>query len=138
VQVYRGRLRANNAEVAVKVQRPGIRGELSLDVLVLRTLAKVLSATRPSDPTNYVQLVDEWAVTLYKVMRSCRAGRCRRLPTQNGGDGLQSKATHPSQSSGRPAAAPWCHSTPLGSTCHLSCAQEGHIGSCPKAPRCAK
>ena len=38
-QVYRGRLRCNGAEVAVKVQRPGIRSALALDVLLSRLLA---------------------------------------------------------------------------------------------------
>jgi aarF domain-containing kinase len=38
-QVYRGRLRADGAEVAVKVQRPGLRAVLSLDVFILRKVA---------------------------------------------------------------------------------------------------
>ncbi len=35
-QVYKGRLRSNGKEVAVKVQRPGVREQIALDVYILR------------------------------------------------------------------------------------------------------
>lgn len=38
-QVYRGRLREGGREVAVKVQRPGVRESIALDVHILRILA---------------------------------------------------------------------------------------------------
>ena len=39
VQVYQGVLRSNNKPVAVKVQRPGVRESIALDVYILRWLA---------------------------------------------------------------------------------------------------
>lgn len=37
-QVYQARLRANGQAVAVKVQRPGVRAAISLDIYILRRL----------------------------------------------------------------------------------------------------
>jgi predicted unusual protein kinase regulating ubiquinone biosynthesis (AarF/ABC1/UbiB family) len=69
-QVYRGRLRdANNTDVAVKVQRPGILGEIALDLHVLRLLTPIQTKLqnaingRPTDAGDVEQgisLVDEW------------------------------------------------------------------------------
>ena len=39
IQVYQGVLRSNNKPVAVKVQRPGVRESIALDVYILRWLA---------------------------------------------------------------------------------------------------
>jgi aarF domain-containing kinase len=65
-QVYRGVLH-NGEEVAVKVQRPGVKASISLDVLVLRRLAKELRAWRKLN-TNLPLLIDEWAASLFKEL----------------------------------------------------------------------
>lgn len=65
-QVYRGTL-YNGDEVAVKVQRPGVAKSISLDVLVLRRLAKELRAWRKLN-TNLPLLIDEWATSLFKEL----------------------------------------------------------------------
>ena len=73
-QVYRGRLRGavaggGSADVAVKVQRPGILGEIALDLHVLRLLTPIQTrlqnaingrSTEPGDVEQGVSLVDEW------------------------------------------------------------------------------
>lgn len=38
-QVYQARLRPNGQSVAVKVQRPGVRAAMALDLFILRKLA---------------------------------------------------------------------------------------------------
>ncbi len=69
-QVYRGRLRdGSGTDVAVKVQRPGILGEIALDLHVLRLLTPLQTRLqnaingRPTDSGDIEQgiaLVDEW------------------------------------------------------------------------------
>ena len=39
--MYKGRLRRDNMEVAVKVQRPSVRESIALDVFILRSLARL-------------------------------------------------------------------------------------------------
>ena len=67
-QVYRGTL-LDGREVAVKVQRPGILGEIALDLFILRLLtpAQVFlsnlargTRTEPRDVEVALSLVDEW------------------------------------------------------------------------------
>ncbi len=45
-QVYRGRLRSNGQAVAVKVQRPGVREQIAMDVYILRNLLAVVREWR--------------------------------------------------------------------------------------------
>lgn len=69
-QVYRGRLRdGNGTDVAVKVQRPGILGEIALDLHVLRLLTPLQTRlqnaingrpTEIGDIEQGISLVDEW------------------------------------------------------------------------------
>ena len=42
-QVYKGRLRSNGAVVAVKVQRPGVRESIALDIHILRGILTQVS-----------------------------------------------------------------------------------------------
>jgi len=46
MQVYRGRLREGGREVAVKVQRPGVRESIALDIHILRILAAFVKRWR--------------------------------------------------------------------------------------------
>lgn len=45
-QVYKGRLRSNGKAVAVKVQRPGVREQIALDVYILRYGLSILRSWR--------------------------------------------------------------------------------------------
>jgi predicted unusual protein kinase regulating ubiquinone biosynthesis (AarF/ABC1/UbiB family) len=68
-QVYKGTLRACGTAVAVKVQRPGVRGVVSKDLYVLRRAAEVyqglMERLAPSQRTDYVALLNEWAIGFY-------------------------------------------------------------------------
>jgi len=68
-QVYRARLRETQEWVAVKVQRPGVQALVSKDLYVLRRAAEVYQGivTRfaPQQRTDYVALLNEWAVGFY-------------------------------------------------------------------------
>lgn len=66
-QVYKGVLRDSNETVAIKVQRPGVATSISLDVLVLRRLAKEVRKWRKLN-TNLPLLIDEWAASLFKEL----------------------------------------------------------------------
>jgi len=68
-QVYRGTLKESQKDVAVKVQRPGILGEIALDLYVLRLLTPIQTKlqnavnrqpTTKEDIDTAVSLVDEW------------------------------------------------------------------------------
>ena len=45
-QVYRGRVRGSGRAVAVKVQRPGVRESIALDIHILRGLAAIVRRLR--------------------------------------------------------------------------------------------
>jgi predicted unusual protein kinase regulating ubiquinone biosynthesis (AarF/ABC1/UbiB family) len=68
-QVYRATLRATGEVVAVKVQRPAILETVSKDLYVLRRAAEVyqglIDRFAPQQNTNYVALLNEWAVGFY-------------------------------------------------------------------------
>lgn len=68
-QVYKAVLRDSGKEVAVKVQRPDVRATVSKDLYVLRRAATVYQGVMdrfaPQQRTNYVALLDEWAVGFY-------------------------------------------------------------------------
>ena len=68
-QVYRARLRSTGEWVAVKVQRPGVQALISKDLYVLRRAAEIyqglIERFAPQQRTNYVALLNEWAVGFY-------------------------------------------------------------------------
>lgn len=69
-QVYKATLRdSNRTSVAVKVQRPNVLGTVSKDLYVLRRAAEVwqglVERFAPQQKTNYVGLLNEWAVGFY-------------------------------------------------------------------------
>ncbi|XP_022850333.1 uncharacterized aarF domain-containing protein kinase At1g71810, chloroplastic isoform X3 [Olea europaea var. sylvestris] len=66
-QVYQARLRPSGKVVAVKVQRPGVRAAISLDILILRFLA-VLVKKAGKFNTDLQAVVDEWASSLFREM----------------------------------------------------------------------
>lgn len=66
-QVYRATLRDSGDVVAVKVQRPGVKTAIALDVLVLRQLAVVIRQWRKLN-TDLPALLDEWATSLFREL----------------------------------------------------------------------
>ncbi|CAK9013834.1 unnamed protein product [Durusdinium trenchii] len=66
-QVYRGRLRCNGEEVAVKVQRPGLKDSLILDMFIFRRLSELLNSwARRHLGCNVTLVVDEFASKLWE------------------------------------------------------------------------
>ncbi|XP_070028302.1 uncharacterized aarF domain-containing protein kinase At1g71810, chloroplastic isoform X1 [Nicotiana sylvestris] len=66
-QVYQARLRSSGQVVAVKVQRPGVRSSISLDILILRYLAGLIRRAGKLN-TDLQAVVDEWASSLFREM----------------------------------------------------------------------
>eukprot|EP00977_Amphora_coffeiformis_P004663 scaffold1001_cov169-Amphora_coffeaeformis.AAC.10 len=69
-QVYMATLNdGKNTRVAVKVQRPDVLGTVSKDLYVLRRAAEVFQGLierfAPQQRTNYVALLNEWAIGFY-------------------------------------------------------------------------
>ena len=58
--MYKGRLRGNGQTVAVKVQRPGVREQIAMDVYILRNLLAVIREWRK---------VNRWAAWSSSVQR---------------------------------------------------------------------
>lgn len=66
-QVYRGRLRATDQEVAVKVQRPGLKDALNIDFHLFRELAQQLNEwALQSLGCNITLVVDEFGAKLWE------------------------------------------------------------------------
>ncbi|KAL4435049.1 hypothetical protein ABPG77_003874 [Micractinium sp. CCAP 211/92] len=59
-QVYKGTLRANGQEVAIKVRRPGVLESVTLDLHLMRQVAMQLREV-PSVRSDWVGIIDEWA-----------------------------------------------------------------------------
>ncbi|KAG8369252.1 hypothetical protein BUALT_Bualt15G0132200 [Buddleja alternifolia] len=66
-QVYQARLRSSGEVVAIKVQRPGVRAAISLDILILRYLAGVIRRAGKFN-TDLQSVIDEWASSLFREM----------------------------------------------------------------------
>ncbi|KAG0557746.1 hypothetical protein KC19_11G154200, partial [Ceratodon purpureus] len=74
-QVYQARLRPNGKLVAVKVQRPGVRAAMALDLFILRKLAG-FAKTLLKLNTDLPSVADEWASSLFKVIHSLPGSFC--------------------------------------------------------------
>lgn len=82
-QVYKARL-VTGEMVAVKVQRPAVLETVSKDLYVLRRAAEVyqglMDRFAPQQRTNYVSLLNEWAVGFYTELDFLNeAGNQKRL-----------------------------------------------------------
>ncbi|XP_062098319.1 uncharacterized aarF domain-containing protein kinase At1g71810, chloroplastic isoform X2 [Humulus lupulus] len=81
-QVYQARLLQKGQLVAVKVQRPGVQAAISLDILILRYLARLIKRAGKLN-TDLQAVVDEWASSLFRVNHiECRRwtiGKKRRM-----------------------------------------------------------
>ncbi|KAK9810297.1 hypothetical protein WJX72_008275 [[Myrmecia] bisecta] len=66
-QVYKGRLRSTGQLVAVKVQRPGVRESIALDIYILRFLLRQVRKYRKVN-SDLPALLDEWASSLFREL----------------------------------------------------------------------
>ncbi|CAK0758203.1 hypothetical protein CVIRNUC_002602 [Coccomyxa viridis] len=73
-QVYRARLREGGREVAVKVQRPGVKESIALDIYILRSLAVVIRRVRRIN-SDLGEILDEWAESLFRELDYRREAR---------------------------------------------------------------
>jgi predicted unusual protein kinase regulating ubiquinone biosynthesis (AarF/ABC1/UbiB family) len=72
-QVYKGRLKTGET-VAVKVQRPGLRERITLDVYILRGLAAWAKKTFKVVRSDLVGIMDEFANRIFEEMDYCQEG----------------------------------------------------------------
>merc|ERR1719230_1077891 len=95
-QVYRARLRDTGEWVAVKVQRPSVQALVSKDLYVLHRAAEVyqglMDRFAPQQRTNYVALLNEWAVGFYTELdflnEAANHKRITQLMKDEGVDGI--------------------------------------------------
>ena len=66
-QVHKGRLKTGE-EVAVKVQRPGLREQITLDLYIVRNIAKWLKANVGFIRSDLVALIDELGKRIFEEM----------------------------------------------------------------------
>ncbi len=79
-QVYLATLNdGKDTKVAVKVQRPSVLGTVSKDLYVLRRAAEVFQGLvqrfAPQQRTNYVALLNEWAIGFYTELDFTNEGK---------------------------------------------------------------
>lgn len=67
-QVYKARWNTTGAEVAVKVQRPGIEEAIGLDFYLLRGLCQLIDKYVDILTTSSVNLLDEFAARVYQEL----------------------------------------------------------------------
>ncbi|WP_448381130.1 ABC1 kinase family protein [Gloeomargarita sp.] len=72
-QVYKGRL-PSGEEVAVKVQRPGLVEQISLDIYILRHLMAWVKSRFKRIRSDLVAILDEFATRLYEEMDYTQEG----------------------------------------------------------------
>jgi len=82
-QVYKATLNdGNDTQVAIKVQRPDVLGTVSKDLYVLRRAAEVwqglVERFAPQQKTNYVALLNEWAIGFYTELDFINESRNQR------------------------------------------------------------
>lgn len=66
-QVYKGRLRKSGEEVAVKIQRPGLKEQLSIDMYILRRLSQLVNDwAKRKLGCNITLVVDEFGSKLWE------------------------------------------------------------------------
>jgi predicted unusual protein kinase regulating ubiquinone biosynthesis (AarF/ABC1/UbiB family) len=73
-QVYKGQLRSGEW-VAVKVQRPDLADQITLDIYILRGLAAWAEKTFPNIRTDLVGILDEFAGRLFEEMDYTQEGK---------------------------------------------------------------
>lgn len=77
-QVYKGKLKTGE-EVAVKVQRPDLIGDISLDVYIMRSLANWAQNNIKAIRSDLVAITDEFAGRIFEEMDYTQEGRNAEL-----------------------------------------------------------
>jgi predicted unusual protein kinase regulating ubiquinone biosynthesis (AarF/ABC1/UbiB family) len=77
-QVYKGRLKTGET-VAVKVQRPGLRERITLDVYILRRLASWVMKNIKRVRSDLVGIMDEFAARIFEEMDYTHEGHNAEL-----------------------------------------------------------
>jgi predicted unusual protein kinase regulating ubiquinone biosynthesis (AarF/ABC1/UbiB family) len=77
-QVYKGKLKTGE-EVAVKVQRPDLIGDISLDVYIMRSLAGWAQNNIKAIRSDLVAIIDEFAGRIFEEMDYTQEGRNAEL-----------------------------------------------------------
>jgi aarF domain-containing kinase len=96
-QVYKAKLASTGEYVAIKVQRPRVLETVSKDLYVLRRAAEVyqglMDRFAPQQRTNYVALLNEWAVGFYTELdflnEASNQMKVKELLTQEGVSGMR-------------------------------------------------
>ena len=82
--MYRATLKDTGEAVAVKVQRPAVLDQVSKDLYVLRRAAEVyqglIDRFAPQQRTDYVALLNEFAVGFYTELDFVNEGKVRWFP----------------------------------------------------------
>lgn len=73
-QVYKGRLKTGE-QVAVKVQRPGLAENITLDMYILRQLAILVMKSVKRVRSDLVGIMDEFATRIFEEMDYTQEGR---------------------------------------------------------------
>ncbi|HEY9689433.1 MAG TPA: AarF/ABC1/UbiB kinase family protein [Coleofasciculaceae cyanobacterium] len=73
-QVYKGKLKTGEI-VAVKVQRPGLTEQITLDVYIMRLLAKWAMKNVKQIRSNLVAITDEFAARIFEEMDYSQEGK---------------------------------------------------------------
>jgi predicted unusual protein kinase regulating ubiquinone biosynthesis (AarF/ABC1/UbiB family) len=73
-QVYKGKLKTGET-VAVKVQRPGLRESITLDVYILRRLAEFAQKNLKQVRSDLVAIMDEFGARIFEEMDYAQEGR---------------------------------------------------------------
>mmetsp|Transcript_29199 Transcript_29199/g.49133 ORF Transcript_29199/g.49133 Transcript_29199/m.49133 type:complete len:951 (-) Transcript_29199:412-3264(-) len=114
-QVYKARLKETGEYVAVKVQRPRVLEVVSKDLYVLRRAAEVyqglMDRFAPQQRTNYVALLNEWAVGFYTELDFLNEGanqkRMKDLLAKEGIEGMYIPTVYEKYSTRRILVSEW-------------------------------
>lgn len=121
-QVYLATLNdGNNTRVAVKVQRPDVLTTVSKDLYVLRRAAEVFQGLverfAPQQKTNYVALLNEWAIGFYTELdfenEAQNQKRLRQLLQDNNVSGVTVPKVYDELCSRRILVSEWIDGTKL-------------------------
>lgn len=121
-QVYKARL-LTGEYVAVKIQRPNVLETVSKDLYVLRRAAEVyqglIDRFAPQQKTNYVALLNEWAVGFYTELdflnEAANQDRLKRLLTQENVTGVYVPKVYHDLCSRRVLVTEWIDGVKLSS-----------------------
>lgn len=78
-QVYKAQLRRDGSLVAVKVQRPGIVEQISLDFYLVRAACQLVDKYVDAVTTPLVPLVDEFAARVYQELNYVQVSARRAI-----------------------------------------------------------